>query len=94
MKGRFKKIYYFDLLYGYKGNIKNITNTSRSNRNSKLAETSLSSQIMKNKHSAYGKITLVNNFNKYFTNVGAILAATIHLVSQFFESYIKQLIFK
>lgn len=65
MEGRSKKIYYFDLLWGYKGNIKNITNTSRNNRNSKLAETSLLSQIKKNKHSAYGKITLANKFNKY-----------------------------
>ena len=65
MEGRSKKIYYFDLLWGYKGNIKNIINTSRNNRNSKLAETSLLSQIMKNKHSAYGKITLANKFNKY-----------------------------
>ena len=87
MKHKSKRNYYPYVLLKYKFNIKTSQIVKGIIR--KFAQSSLQSKIMKHKNNIYNKITIANEYNKCFANVGPTSAAKIPPVTKSFESYIK-----
>ena len=91
IKHKSKKSYYSQKIIEYKDNAKKTWNVMKELiGKTRKSEPHLPGKLLINEQEVSGKVEIANEFNTFFTNIGAELAKNIPNASRPFESYIKK----
>ena len=91
IKHKSKKSYYSQKIVEYKDNAKKSWNVMKELvGKTRKSEPDLTGWLLINEQAVPGKEKMANEFNNFFTNIGAELGKNIPNASRPFESYIKE----